>query len=115
MPAAWASAWAIEVKLSMRGGSAHARTFKIAGLLSPRGAAGFKQGGIIFLPLKTAERLFSKAGNINTISVVLADGADEKAVAEAIAASLAQRADRPLAVAPIATCPRKPSRRSERA
>ena len=27
-----------------------ARPFKVVGLLSPRGAAGFKQGGIIFLP-----------------------------------------------------------------
>ena len=58
------------------------------GLLSPRGAAGFKQGGIVFLPLETAEYLFSKTGNVNTISVVVADGADENAVTEALRARL---------------------------
>ena len=31
------------------------KKFKITGLLSPRGAAGFNQGGVIFLSLKTAE------------------------------------------------------------
>ncbi len=95
-----------EVKLgdhARRTAAAACKPFKIVGLLSPRGAAGFKQGGIIFLPLDTAERLFSKAGNINTISVVLADGADEKAVAEAIRARLAHRAERPLADGALAT------------
>jgi putative ABC transport system permease protein len=75
-----------EVKLgTSRGGlSGSMKSVKIVGLLSPRGAASFNQGGIIFLPLKTAQYLFSKAGNINTISIVLAENADEKAVAEAI-------------------------------
>ncbi len=79
-----------EVKLgSTRGGlSGSMKTFKIVGLLSPRGAASFKQGSTIFMPLKTAEYLFSKVGNINTISVVLAEGADEKAMTETIRSRL---------------------------
>ena len=76
-----------------RGGlNLKASQFKIVGLLSPRGAAAFRQGGIgtIFLPLSTASRLFHKAGTVNLVSVVLADGADEKAVAEAIRSRLPQ-------------------------
>jgi putative ABC transport system permease protein len=79
-----------EVKLATtRGGlSGSMKAFKIVGLLSPRGVAGFKQGGIIFMPLETAEYLFSKPGNVNTISVVLNEGADEKTVAESLRGSL---------------------------
>jgi len=61
------------------------KTFKITGLLSPRGAAGFNQGGVIFLPLKTAGTLFSKPGSITSISILLAESADEKAAAAEIA------------------------------
>jgi putative ABC transport system permease protein len=81
-----------EIKLGTRRGGLNANltSLKIVGLLSPRGAAGFKQGGlgVIFLPLRTAERLFSRTGNVNVISIVLADGADENGVAEAIRARL---------------------------
>ena len=82
-----------EVKLgTSRGGltGGSIKSLKIVGLLSPRGAASFNQGGvgIIFLPLPTAEYLFSKVGDVNIMSVVLDDGADEKAVAEAIRAVL---------------------------
>jgi putative ABC transport system permease protein len=81
-----------QVKLGTnRGGlGLKSTSFKIVGLLSSRGAAGFRQGalGTIFLPLGTAERLFSTAGNVNTISIVLNDGADEKTAAEAIRAIL---------------------------
>ena len=76
-----------EVKLIVSRGGLHGsvKKFKITGLLSPRGAAGFNQGGVIFLPLKTAGTLFSKPGNINSISVVLAETADERGVAAEIA------------------------------
>ena len=76
-----------EVKLAAtRGGlSGSMKRLKIVGLLSPRGAAGFNQGGVIFLPLKTAAALFSRVGNVNTVSVVLDEKADEKAVSAAIA------------------------------
>jgi len=79
-----------EVKLAtMSGGlSGSLKTFKIVGLLAPRGAAGFNQGGVIFIPLRTAAYLFKQTGNINMISVVLQETADEQAVAEAIAGLL---------------------------
>jgi putative ABC transport system permease protein len=81
-----------EVKLgTSRGGlSGKLKALKIVGLLSPRGAAGFNQGGIgiIFLPLPTAGYLFSEVGNVNLLSVVLAEDASEKTTAEAIGAIL---------------------------
>ena len=79
-----------EVKLgTTRGGlSGSMKTFKIVGLLSARGAAGFKQGSTVFIPLKTAQYLFSKVGNINTASVVLAEDADETTLTEAIRSHL---------------------------
>ncbi len=78
-----------EVKLgAMHGIRGNMKPFRIVGLLSPRGAAGFNQGGIIFLPLATAQRLLLEPGNIDTVSVVLNDGADEKTVAEAITGRL---------------------------
>jgi len=60
------------------------KPFKVVGLLTSRGAAGFKQGGIVFIPLSTAESLQFRPGIVNINIVVLEDGADEKAAAEAI-------------------------------
>lgn len=79
-----------KVKLgTSRGGlTGGMKTFTITGLLSPRGAAGFNQGGVIFLPLRTAEYLFAKNGNVNTISIVLNETADEKLVGAEIAKCL---------------------------
>ncbi len=77
-----------EVKLTTA--RAGVKSFTVCGLLSPRGVAGFKQGNVIFLPLRTAQRLFGYAGEVNTISVVLEEGADEKVVAEAIRSRLPQ-------------------------
>lgn len=77
-----------EVKLmTTRGGL---KSFKVVGLLSPHGAAGFKQGGIVFLPLKTAQSVFATPGNVNMVSIVLDGKADEKAVSAALTASLPQ-------------------------
>ncbi|MCE5266687.1 MAG: ABC transporter permease [Planctomycetaceae bacterium] len=74
---------------TMRGLHGSITPFRIVGLLAPRGAAGFNQGGVIFLPLTTAQELFaSKPGSIDTVSVVLDDGANEKTVAAAIAGRL---------------------------
>ena len=73
-----------EVTLMTARGGLRGTRLKIAGLLTPRGAAGFQQGAIVFLPLETAESLLYKAGSINMISVVVAEGADENAVADAI-------------------------------
>jgi putative ABC transport system permease protein len=64
------------------------RPFTVTGLLAPHGVAGFKQGGIVFLPLRTAQSLFARKGEVTGISVVLADDADEKAVMSSLAAAL---------------------------
>jgi len=75
-----------EIKLlTTRGGM---KSLEVVGLLSPRGAAGFNQGGVVFLPLKTAESLFSRPGTINLLSVVAAEGADERALFESLRAAL---------------------------
>ncbi len=91
------------------------KKFKITGLLSPQGAAGFNQGGVIFLPLKTAESLFSKAGNVNLISVVLAEGGRRKADGGRNRQGLADRRFRPLAHGPLPTGQRNGPGRGERA
>ncbi|MGA2253095.1 MAG: FtsX-like permease family protein, partial [Thermoguttaceae bacterium] len=66
----------------------HLGTVTIVGLLAPRGPAGFNKGGAMFVPLKFAQRYLGDAGKINTIDIVLADGADEKQVAATVRAIL---------------------------
>lgn len=66
------------------------KTFTVSGLLSPHGVAGFKQGSVIFVPLQTAQQYFSSAGDVNLVSVVLDDNADEKNATEAIRSCLPQ-------------------------
>ena len=61
---------------------------EILGLLSPRGAAGFNQGGVVFLPLRLTQTLFGKAREINATSLVLDDAADESAVKAEVARRL---------------------------
>ena len=78
------------VKLGItRGGlSGSMKDFRIIGMLSPRGAANFSQGGVIFLPLPAAEYFFDKEGQVNSISVVLNEDADDKAMQAKIAGLL---------------------------
>ena len=56
--------------------------------MAPRGPAGFNKGGALFVPLKFAQRYLGDAGKINTVDIVLADGADEERVAARIRAIL---------------------------
>ena len=76
-----------QVKLTTSRG---VKPFTVCGLLSPHGVAGFKQGNVIFVPLRTAQILFGNAGEVNIISVVLEDGVDEKTATEAIRSQLPQ-------------------------
>jgi putative ABC transport system permease protein len=62
----------------------HLGTVTIVGLLAPRGPAGFNKCGAMFLPLRFAQRYVGDKGKINSIDIVLADGADETAVAQRI-------------------------------
>ncbi|MEN6457855.1 MAG: FtsX-like permease family protein [Thermoguttaceae bacterium] len=79
-----------DLKLSaMRGLRGGVNQFRLVGLLSRRGAASFDQGSVVFIPLATAQELFThKPGLVDTVSVVLNDGADEKAVSAAISQHL---------------------------
>jgi putative ABC transport system permease protein len=77
-----------EVKLAATRSRLGLKTLKITGLLSPRGAASFNQAGVIYLPLKTAEYMYSGAGNISSIAVVLQEGAEEQGVTAEIAKML---------------------------
>jgi putative ABC transport system permease protein len=57
---------------------------RVVGLLEPRGAATFNGGAVVFLPLPAAQRLFGLAGKVNSVQLVLAEGADPDAVARAV-------------------------------
>lgn len=63
---------------------------EVVGLLAPEGAAHFNQGGIVFVPLETAQWFFKSEGRVTTIAVVLEDGAEEAKVQAAIAQVLPQ-------------------------
>jgi putative ABC transport system permease protein len=69
------------------------QTLTVQSILTPKGVGGLEQaGGVIYLPLSTAEVFFSKVDNafvskvgyINRISLTLAENADEKVVAAEI-------------------------------
>ncbi len=62
----------------------HLGTVTIVGLLAPRGPAVFNKGGTLFLPLPFAQCYLGDIGKINTIDIVLADGADENTAAQQI-------------------------------
>lgn len=71
----------------------------VVGLLSPKGVAGFNQGSVLFFPLNLAQRWFARPGQIDTLSLVLSEGADEAAVRQAIS----ERLPADLTVRPTAT------------
>ena len=48
----------------------------VVGLLAPRGAAAFNGGAVAFLPLAEAQRFFLKAGQVNSMQLILYDAAD---------------------------------------
>jgi putative ABC transport system permease protein len=63
-------------------------TFTVVGLLAPKGTAHFNQGGMVFLPLRTAQECYSETGGINRASIVLENGADENKVQAELTALL---------------------------
>ena len=66
-----------EVKLLVRRGLV---TTKVVGLVKPRSGSAVSGGGVLFMPLATAQRRFAAKGMVDRIQVVLADGADVSAV-----------------------------------
>jgi putative ABC transport system permease protein len=75
-----------EIKLTVGNGTV--KIFTVVGLLAPRGTSNFNQGGIVFLPLGTAQDYYSKIGGINRASIVLEPGANENKVQTDLAAVL---------------------------
>jgi putative ABC transport system permease protein len=68
--------------------SAGLRTMPVVGLIVPRGAISFRLAGMIFMPLKQAQRFFAGKGRVDRIQVVLGDSASPQAVSEEIASLL---------------------------
>lgn len=60
----------------------------IAGLLAMRGAAVVNGGAVAIMPLRTAQRLFSLTGQVNTIGLVLAKDADRNEIQTRVATLL---------------------------
>jgi putative ABC transport system permease protein len=52
----------------------------VVGLLEPEGAAAFNGGAVIFMPLTSAQRLFALKNQVNSVQIVLADGANLRQV-----------------------------------
>jgi putative ABC transport system permease protein len=52
----------------------------VAGLLEPHGAAAFNGGAIVFMPLPVAQRLFGLRQQINSVHLVLHEGANLREV-----------------------------------
>src|SRR6516165_4363693 len=57
---------------------------RVVGLLEPEGAAAFNGGAVVFTPLASAQQLFAKKANINSLQIVLADSADRHTVEQSI-------------------------------
>jgi putative ABC transport system permease protein len=75
-----------EIKLTVGNGTV--KIFTVVGLLAPRGTSNFNQGGLVFLPLGTAQYYYSKTGGINVAQIVLEPGVDENKVKADLAAAL---------------------------
>jgi putative ABC transport system permease protein len=60
----------------------------LLGIVEPHGAAGISGACILYLPLPTAQRLFSHLGEINSIELVLTDRADGEEVKRSVARAL---------------------------
>jgi putative ABC transport system permease protein len=69
-----------EVTLRTPRGGLALKHIAVVGLLEPRGVAGFKGGGTLFLPLGLAQRWFTRPGQVNSIDLVLDESADEPRV-----------------------------------
>ena len=60
----------------------------ITGLIAFKGASTLRMGGLLFLPLERAQRIFGAEGILDVIQVVLKDKADLETVRQAIAKAL---------------------------
>lgn len=74
-----------EIRLLTRRGL---RTTTVDGLAELRGVAGFKQAGVLLVPLEDAQRWFLRPGRVNTINLVLAENVQAEQVAPLVEALL---------------------------
>ncbi len=76
-----------EIKLTVGNGAK--KIFTVVGLLAPRSTSNFNQGGLVFLPMGTAQYYYSKTGSgINRANIILDSGVDENKVQASLAAAL---------------------------
>lgn len=85
MEAGFAGTQAVEVGTSVRLLTRTGSTAAVVqGLLAPSGAAMFNGGAVLFMPLGDAQRLFGLGQNVNTVELVLDEGADLRATRAAV-------------------------------
>ena len=72
---------------------------RVAGLLKARGTASLQLGGLVFLPLKGAQKAFAAQGSVDSVQIVLDDPARAGAIQTEIAKQLPTglRVERPAA------------------
>ncbi len=61
---------------------------RVAGLLEPRGAAAVNAGAVAIMPLITSQQLYRLDGKVNSLNLVLAQGADPDQVAQEVSKRL---------------------------
>ena len=64
------------------------KKLEVVGLLEPYGPALFNGGMVLFLPLAEAQKIFALPGEINSLQLVVASGADLTRVRETVQNSL---------------------------
>jgi putative ABC transport system permease protein len=69
-----------ELTTPLTGLTGTAVSVPVVGVLEPRGAAAFNGGGVVFLPLGQAQKLFGFGEQINNVQLLLDDGADPEEV-----------------------------------
>ncbi len=81
MPQSFARAQGIGLKDTFRVlGPTGVTELRVAGLLEARGAAAVNGGAVIFVRLRTAQRIFALGGKINSLHLILHEGASISSV-----------------------------------
>ncbi len=60
----------------------------ISGVVEPRGAIGISGSCVLYLPIQTAQRWFELPGQVNSVEVLLADGAEPEDIKKALLSKL---------------------------
>jgi putative ABC transport system permease protein len=65
-----------------------ATELRVAGLLEPRGAVAVNAGAVAIIPLAASQRLYRLEGKVNSLNLVLTEGADPDQVAQEVSKRL---------------------------